>query len=125
NVDFLHLSAGSRMIDKGTDVGLPYLGTAPDLGAYEYGATSTGGASGTGGTTAASGGGSGTSATGGAPGAGGTVSATGGAGGTSGETASGGCSCALDDASGRAPVALVLLAIGGLSSSRRRAGRRR
>jgi len=151
NVDFLHLSAGSRMIDKGTDVGLPYLGTAPDLGAYEYGATSTGGASGTGGTpgpggssgasgtggaptggtggaggaTAASGGGSGTSATGGAPGAGGTVSATGGAGGTSGETASGGCSCALDDASGRAPVALVLLAVGGLSRSRRRAGRRR
>src|SRR6185312_5017012 len=151
NVDFLHLSAGSRMIDKGTDVGLPYLGTAPDLGAYEYGATSTGGASGTGGTpgpggssgangtggartggtggtggaTAASGGGSGTSATGGAPGAGGTVSATGGAGGTSGETASGGCSCALDDASGRAPLALVLVAIGGLSSSRRRAGRRR
>jgi len=151
NVDFLHLSGGSRMIDKGTDVGLPYLGTAPDLGAYEYGATSTGGASGTGGTpgpggssgangtggartggtggtggaTAASGGGSGTSATGGAPGAGGTVSATGGAGGTSGETASGGCSCALDDASGRAPLALVLVAIGGLSSSRRRAGRRR
>jgi MYXO-CTERM domain-containing protein len=151
NVDFLHLSAGSRMIDKGSDVGLPYLGTAPDLGAYEYGATSTGGASGTGGTpgpggssgangtggaptggtvgtggaTAASGGGSGTSAMGGAPGAGGTVSATGGAGGTSGETASGGCSCALDDASGRAPVALVLVAVGGLSSSRRRTGRRR
>ncbi|MGB7567804.1 MAG: right-handed parallel beta-helix repeat-containing protein [Chitinivibrionales bacterium] len=37
NVNFLKLAAGSQMIDKGTDVGLPYTGTAPDLGAYEYG----------------------------------------------------------------------------------------
>ena len=48
-VDFLKLAAGSQMIDKGTDVGLPFVGAAPDLGAYEYGATTTtgtGGASG-------------------------------------------------------------------------------
>src|SRR3954465_740250 len=40
----LHLSAGRKMIDKGTNVSLPYVGTAPDLGAYEFGAVSAGGA---------------------------------------------------------------------------------
>ena len=39
---FMHLKAGSPLIDKGTNVGLPYVGTAPDLGAYEFGATATG-----------------------------------------------------------------------------------
>lgn len=33
---FMHLAAGSDLIDAGTHVGLPYLGSAPDLGAYEY-----------------------------------------------------------------------------------------
>jgi hypothetical protein len=33
--NFLHLSPSSGLIDKGVDVGLPYLGVAPDLGAYE------------------------------------------------------------------------------------------
>jgi hypothetical protein len=32
DVDFLKLAAGSQMIDKGTDVGLPFVGAAPDLG---------------------------------------------------------------------------------------------
>ncbi|WP_030434453.1 right-handed parallel beta-helix repeat-containing protein [Actinoplanes subtropicus] len=31
----LHLATGSSLIDKGTDVGLPYHGRAPDLGAFE------------------------------------------------------------------------------------------
>ncbi|SED07496.1 hypothetical protein SAMN04489727_6295 [Amycolatopsis tolypomycina] len=31
----LRLAAGSALIDKGTDVGLPYTGRAPDLGAFE------------------------------------------------------------------------------------------
>jgi hypothetical protein len=31
----LHLAAGSTLIDKGADVGLPYHGSAPDLGAFE------------------------------------------------------------------------------------------
>ncbi|MEV4049871.1 right-handed parallel beta-helix repeat-containing protein [Amycolatopsis sp. NPDC049688] len=31
----LRLAAGSTLIDKGTDVGLPYTGKAPDLGAFE------------------------------------------------------------------------------------------
>src|SRR5215468_1035856 len=38
NIDFLHLAANSKFIDKGTYVMLPYAGVAPDLGAYEYGA---------------------------------------------------------------------------------------
>jgi hypothetical protein len=36
NVDFMRLAAGSDLIDAGTDVGLPYNGSAPDLGAFEY-----------------------------------------------------------------------------------------
>src|SRR5690606_35645876 len=32
--------AGSPLIDKGVNVGYPYSGSAPDIGAYEYGGTS-------------------------------------------------------------------------------------
>jgi hypothetical protein len=32
---FLHLAEGSSLIDAGADVGLPFNGTAPDLGAFE------------------------------------------------------------------------------------------
>jgi MYXO-CTERM domain-containing protein len=79
-VDFLQLAAGSQMIDKGMDVGLPYVGAAPDLGAYEYGAA------GTSGTAGAAGGGSG-----GSTGAGGTTTVGTGAGGSStGGTGNGG-----------------------------------
>jgi MYXO-CTERM domain-containing protein len=55
---FMHLVAGSALIDVGTDVGLPFVGKAPDLGAFEYGAASpgTGGAAGTGGATGHDGG---------------------------------------------------------------------
>ncbi|MBN2236922.1 MAG: Ig-like domain-containing protein [Bacteroidales bacterium] len=35
-VSFFHLKAGSDLIDKGVDVGLPFNGSAPDLGAFEY-----------------------------------------------------------------------------------------
>lgn len=35
-LDFLRLAAGSNLINAGVDVGLPYFGAAPDLGAYEY-----------------------------------------------------------------------------------------
>jgi hypothetical protein len=31
----LHLAANSTLIDKGTNVGLPFTGSAPDLGAFE------------------------------------------------------------------------------------------
>jgi hypothetical protein len=37
----LRLAANSTLIDKGVNVGLPYSGTAPDLGAFESGSTST------------------------------------------------------------------------------------
>jgi hypothetical protein len=34
--DFLRLAPGSAAIDTGTDVDMPYVGKAPDLGALEY-----------------------------------------------------------------------------------------
>lgn len=35
DITFMHLTRGSQLIDAGTDVGLPYKGTAPDLGCFE------------------------------------------------------------------------------------------
>jgi uncharacterized repeat protein (TIGR02059 family) len=35
DITFLHLASGSGLIDAGVDVGLPYSGSAPDLGAFE------------------------------------------------------------------------------------------
>ena len=37
DVSFLKLREASGFVDKGTDVGLPFAGEAPDLGAYETG----------------------------------------------------------------------------------------
>ncbi len=98
-VDFMKLVAGSQMIDKGTDVGLPFVGAAPDLGAYEYGAagtTGTSGASGGGGSGGTNPTGTGGMGTGGSP-AGGTsggggrgTGGSGGRAGTSGGAGSGG-----------------------------------
>ena len=52
--DFLRLAAGSSLIDTGTNVGLPFSGSAPDLGAFEtttgvmfYPITATAGSHGT------------------------------------------------------------------------------
>lgn len=39
NLPFLKLVSNSDLIDKGVNVGLPYTGGAPDLGAYEAGNT--------------------------------------------------------------------------------------
>ncbi|NQU85892.1 MAG: right-handed parallel beta-helix repeat-containing protein [Mariniphaga sp.] len=36
DIEFLHLASGSDLIDAGVDVGLPFQGTAPDLGAFEF-----------------------------------------------------------------------------------------
>ena len=41
DVSFLRLKAGSRAIDKGEDIGFPFVGKAPDLGAFEYGLSSS------------------------------------------------------------------------------------
>ena len=35
-MSFLHQASTSGMIDKGIDVGLPFWGATPDLGAFEY-----------------------------------------------------------------------------------------
>ena len=35
NLPYLHLASNSTLIDKGVNVGLPYNGKAPDLGAFE------------------------------------------------------------------------------------------
>ena len=78
---FLRLAAGSDLIDKGTDLGFTFTGKAPDLGAFEYGAT--------GGTGS---GAAGASGSGGAPGTGGVAGTGGAAGGrgTAGSRGSGG-----------------------------------
>ncbi len=36
NIPFMQLKSGSPLIDAGTNVGLPYAGAAPDLGAFEF-----------------------------------------------------------------------------------------
>jgi hypothetical protein len=36
DTDFLKLKAGSNLIDKGVDVGFPFAGKKPDLGAFEF-----------------------------------------------------------------------------------------
>ena len=97
NLDFLKPKAGGVLIDKGVDVMLPYVGAAPDLGAYEYGATTTGGTggmSGTGGTAGTAG--KGTAGKGGSAGRG----ATAGAGGTASAGRSGGSGGAAVNAGG-------------------------
>lgn len=40
-ITFLHLARGSGLIDQGTDVGLPFAGKTPDLGAFEFGLVKT------------------------------------------------------------------------------------
>ena len=45
SVGFLKLKKGSRAIDKGENLGFPYAGEAPDLGAFEYGLSSSSAAS--------------------------------------------------------------------------------
>lgn len=37
DINFLKLKPGSDLIDRGTNVGLPYNGSAPDIGAFESG----------------------------------------------------------------------------------------
>jgi hypothetical protein len=91
DLGFLRPAAGKQLIDKGRDVGLPFVGLAPDLGAFEYGEIASGGAPAAGGTPAMGGapsnGGAGTggAVNGGTPGTG----ASNGAGGVLGTGASG------------------------------------
>lgn len=41
DIGFMHLADGSDLIDSGTDVGQPFGGSAPDLGAFEHGLATT------------------------------------------------------------------------------------
>jgi hypothetical protein len=36
DIDYMHPKSTSSIIDAGIDVGLPYIGAAPDLGPFEY-----------------------------------------------------------------------------------------
>jgi hypothetical protein len=115
NLDFMKLGATSRMVDEGTDVGLPFAGAAPDLGCYESGLPSggAGGAAGMGpggmSTGAAGGSGAigGSGATGGAGVAGASAGGTsmGGAVSTGGATATGGAATGGSVATGGVPSA--------------------
>ncbi len=89
NLDFMKLRAGSQLIDKGTNVGLPFAGSAPDLGCYEVG-LAVGGMGGVGGTSAggAGAGGAGTSGAGAGIGGAAGVGGIGGASGTTGTAGS-------------------------------------
>jgi hypothetical protein len=40
HIEYMHLAAGSDLIDVGVDVGLPFAGSAPDLGCFETGLSS-------------------------------------------------------------------------------------
>jgi Right handed beta helix region/PKD domain len=40
SLDFLKLAPGSDLINTGTNIGLPFIATAPDLGAFESGSSS-------------------------------------------------------------------------------------
>ena len=37
DIRYLHLSATSDLIDKGVDIGMPFNGSGPDIGAFESG----------------------------------------------------------------------------------------
>jgi len=36
DINFMHLAAASKLVNAGTDIGLPFNGSAPDLGAFEF-----------------------------------------------------------------------------------------
>jgi MYXO-CTERM domain-containing protein len=82
STNFLRLAAGSDLIDRGEDVGLPFAGAGPDLGPFESGLVAGTGGRGTGGAAGTTGGGT----AGGGTTSGGTTSG----GTTSGGTTSGG-----------------------------------
>jgi MYXO-CTERM domain-containing protein len=90
DVTSMHLVAGSDLIDKGTDVMLPFAGSAPDLGAFETGLPAgSGGAGGAGGSSGGGGSANGGRDAGGSSGEAGTLAGRTSSGGNSG-TANGG-----------------------------------
>jgi MYXO-CTERM domain-containing protein len=148
-VPFMRLAAGSDLIGKGVNVGLPFTGANPDLGAFPYGpcteadagtdaAPGDGGAAGAGGDAAP--GSDGSAGTGSSDGGGGTTPPGGEAGtgseategGTGGQSANGagsssgcGCTTVSDSSSRSCTVALLgLVGLVGTAKRRRFRGRR-
>ncbi|HYO94155.1 MAG TPA: MYXO-CTERM sorting domain-containing protein [Polyangiaceae bacterium] len=76
----MRLKADSDLIDKGVDIGLPFKGSAPDLGAFESGPIAAAGAAGSAGSGGAGGAGGSAGVAGGAGAAGSAGSGTGGSG---------------------------------------------
>jgi MYXO-CTERM domain-containing protein len=114
---FMHLTAGSPMIDKGKDVGLPYVGAAPDLGAYEFGAVTAG----AGGTSGGSGGSTGSTGSGGSirndagAGSGGTTRSDGSVG-NGGSTSNGGSIASNGGSTGVGGI-IIIIGNGGNTSN--------
>jgi hypothetical protein len=104
NVSFLKLVEGSDLIDAGTDVGLYFVGDAPDLGAFEFGAM----APGAGGVGGAGGSGAGGAGVGGA-------GVGGGSGGTAGTSGLGG-SAGSSSGAGGASTGTTAAGVGGAAS---------
>jgi len=108
------LAAGSDLIDAGTDLKFPYAGKAPDLGAFEVGASAPGGLAGgggssgaaTGGTVATLGGAANGGSTNGVGGDGGGV-ATGGAVTTAGGAVATGGVAGVGSGAGAGPMTLT------------------
>ena len=107
------LTSGSPLVDAGVDVGLPFSGSAPDIGFDELGGDpcGSGGSAGAGGS---GGGSSGSSGAGGSSGAsGGGAGGTGGNAGTSSAAPQaeddGGCGCTVPGAPIRAPLAALFM----------------
>lgn len=128
NNGFMRLAMASDLIDKGTDVGIAFNGSAPDLGAFESGgpttmpgtggAASTGGASSTGGTATAGASNGGTAGNGGARTTGGSGNPPGGAS-AGGATATGGTATAggVSATGGNASQGGAVVASGGATNA--------
>ena len=114
---FMRLKSGSPLIDKGKDVGLPFVGQAPDLGAFEFGATtSAGGAGGAATSAGGSSGSAGSTGAGGSSGLGGSQQ-SGGSTGAGGNTGTGGASRADAGTNDAATSAGGAVGSGGSSST--------
>mgnify|MGYP001827295107 CR=1 FL=1 len=125
--DYL-LGTGSPMIDAGTDMGLPFSGSAPDIGFHEVGldgcepAGAGGGGTGGGSTGGTGTGGSGTAGSGNGSTGGSGATGTGAPPGATPDD-EGGCGCRLGERSPIRPVAGLLgLLAAGLLARRRRIG---
>jgi hypothetical protein len=126
DADF-HLVAGSPMLDKGVDVGLPFTGSSPDIGFHELGGepcalppAGTGGGAGTGSGGTVGSGGSGGGALGGSGGGGANAGAGGNPAGADSSGDDEGCGCrAAGGSRWELAAQLYLLLLAGAVARRR------